>query len=159
MKTGRMTPKRSAGLLVWRRTDAGPEVLIAHMGGPLWAKKHERAWSIPKGEYEPDEEPLAAAYREFTEELGAPAPSGEPVALGEVTQRNGKTVTAWAIEGDFDAADIVSNIFEMEWPPRSGRRQHFPEVDRAGWFDPDTARTLLVAAQAEFLDRGPWVSP
>jgi predicted NUDIX family NTP pyrophosphohydrolase len=152
-----MVTVRSAGLLLWRRTSAGPEVLIAHMGGPLWAAKDDRAWSIPKGEYGPDEDALAAARREFAEELGSPAPDGEVVALGEVRQRSGKVVTAWALEGDLDVSTVVSNTFEMQWPPRSGRRQSFPEIDRAAWVDPGTAARLLVAGQVTFLDRMPWV--
>ena len=124
------------------------------MGGPFWAKKDAGAWSIPKGEYGPDEDPLAAARREFAEELGSPAPEGVPyLPLGEVRQKNGKVVTAWAVAGDLDVTTVVSNTFELEWPPRSGRIQEFPEVDRAAWFDLDTARTKLVAAQAGFLDR------
>lgn len=148
-----MAPVRSAGLLLWRARAGGPQVLLAHMGGPLWARKDERAWSIPKGEYGPDEDAFAAARREFAEELGSPAPDAEPRPLGEVTQRNGKIVTAWAIEGDFDVSTVLSNSFEMEWPPRSGRRQAFPEIDRAEWFDMPAARVKLVAAQVTFLDR------
>jgi predicted NUDIX family NTP pyrophosphohydrolase len=143
-------PRRSAGLLVHR---PGPQVLLGHMGGPLWARRDAAAWSIPKGEYEPDEDALAAARREFAEELGAPPPDGVPQPLGEVRQRNGKIVTAWAVAGDFDAASAVSNTFEMEWPPRSGRMQSFPEIDRAEWFDVDTARVKVVASQTAFLDR------
>lgn len=127
------------------------------MGGPLWARKDEHAWSIPKGEYDPDEDARAAARREFAEELGSPPPDGAWHELGEVTQRNGKIVTAWALEGDFDTTTVVSNTFEMEWPPRSGRRQSFPEIDRAEWVDVDTARIRLVTAQTGFLDRLPWV--
>lgn len=144
----------SGGILLWRRAAAGDlEVLIAHMGGPFWAKKDERAWSLPKGECEDGEEPLRAARREWTEELGLPAPEGEAVDLGEVRQKNGKRVHAWAVEGELDPASIVPGTFETEWPPRSGRRQEFPEVDRVAWVDPATARVKLVAAQAEFVDR------
>ncbi|WP_026911104.1 NUDIX domain-containing protein [Patulibacter minatonensis] len=144
----------SGGLLLWRRTPGGDiELLIAHMGGPFWAKKDERAWSIPKGEVEDGEEPLQTARREWTEELGLPVPEGAPVDLGEVRQKNGKRVHAWAVEGDLDPASIVPGTFETEWPPRSGRRQAFPEVDRVAWVDPDTARVKLVAAQAELVDR------
>lgn len=144
----------SGGLLLWRRAgDGGLELLIAHMGGPFWATKDERAWSIPKGEVEDDEEPLQAARREWTEELGLPAPGGDPVDLGEVRQKNGKRVRAWAVEGDLDPAAVVPGTFETEWPPRSGRRQEFPEVDRVAWVDPETARVKLVAAQAELVDR------
>jgi predicted NUDIX family NTP pyrophosphohydrolase len=145
--------KRSAGLLLYRRAAKGAvEVLLGHMGGPFWASKDEGAWSIPKGEHGSDEDPLAAARREFEEELGSPPPDGEPEDLGEVRQRAGKVVRAWAVEGDLDASAIVSNTFELEWPPRSGQMREFPEVDRAEWFDLETARTKLVRAQAEFID-------
>lgn len=148
------TPVLSGGLLLWRRaTDRDVELLISHMGGPFWARKDERAWSIPKGEVEEGEEPLQTARREWTEELGLPAPGGDPVDLGEVRQRNGKRVRAFAVEGDLDPATIVPGTFETEWPPRSGRRQAFPEVDRVAWVDPATARLKLVAAQAELVDR------
>jgi predicted NUDIX family NTP pyrophosphohydrolase len=145
----------SAGVLLHRHRDGGRrEVLLGHMGGPYWARKDEGAWSIPKGEYTPDEEPLAAARREFAEELGAPVPADvryEP--LGPVRQRGGKVVTIWAAEADFDASAIASNTFEMEWPPGSGRRQSFPEIDRAGWFEIPVARLKIVPGQVEFLDR------
>jgi predicted NUDIX family NTP pyrophosphohydrolase len=146
-------PVRSAGLLLHRSGPAGPEVLIAHMGGPLWARRDERAWSIPKGEYAEDEEPLAAARREFAEELGSPAPDGEAVPLGEVRQSSGKRVSAWALAGDLDVSTVRSNTFEMEWPRGSGRLRSFPEIDRAGWFELDAARPKLVTAQVAFLDR------
>jgi predicted NUDIX family NTP pyrophosphohydrolase len=146
--------KHSAGLLVFRRApDDGLEVLLAHMGGPLWARKDAGAWSIPKGEYGEEEDALAAARREFAEELGHQPPAGEPIDLGEVAQAHGKLVHAWAIEGDLDVAHITSNAFEMEWPPRSGRRAQFPEVDRAEWFALAAARTKLVTAQAQLIDR------
>lgn len=145
--------KRSAGILLFRRTSGPVEVLIAHMGGPLWARKDEAAWSIPKGEYLPDEPAEQAAEREFTEELGLPVPAGERIALGEVTQRGGKSVTAWAIEADLDPAAVTPGTFQLEWPPRSGRLQDFPEVDRVGWFTIEDARPRLVSAQREFLDR------
>jgi predicted NUDIX family NTP pyrophosphohydrolase len=145
--------KRSAGLLLFRVRDGELEVLLAHMGGPFWARKDEHAWSIPKGEYPPDEDPLTAARREFTEELGAPPPDGPVLELGEVRQSGGKSVTVWAVEGEFDPAAAVSNTFELEWPPHSGRMQTFPEVDRVAWFDLETARVKVVAAQAAFLDR------
>lgn len=145
--------RTSAGLLLYRRDGAGAvEVLLGHMGGPFWAKKDAHAWSVPKGEYTADEEPLAAARREFAEELGRPAPDGEPFALGEVRQSGGKTVTCFALEGDFDASRIAGNTFAMEWPPRSGTTQEFPEIDRAAWFDLPTARTKLVKGQVRFLD-------
>jgi predicted NUDIX family NTP pyrophosphohydrolase len=145
--------KRSAGLLLFRQVDAGVEVLLGHMGGPFWARKDAGAWSIPKGEYEPDEEPLAAARREFTEELGLPAPSGDLLELGEVRQSGGKVVTVWAIEGDLDPATIVPGTFELEWPRGSGVRREFPEIDRAAWFDLDQAATKIVGGQRPFLDR------
>ena len=110
------------------------EVLLGHMGGPFWAKKDAGGWSVPKGEYESDETPEAAARREFQEELGLPAPEGEYLPLGEVKQSGGKVVTVWAVEGDLDPAQVVPGTFEMEWPPRSGRTQEFPEVDRVAWF-------------------------
>src|ERR1700744_1545961 len=135
--------KQSAGLLMFRRRDGEMEVLLVHPGGPFWARKDLGAWSIPKGEYAADEAPLAAAQREFTEETGA-APRGEFVPLGEVKQPGGKHVTAWAVEGDFDPAMLVSTTFEMEWPPRSGRKRAFPEIDRAEWFSPDEARRKIL---------------
>jgi predicted NUDIX family NTP pyrophosphohydrolase len=143
---------RSAGLLLHRAGAEGVEVLLAHMGGPFWARKDDGAWSIPKGEYADDEDPLHAARREFAEELGAPAPDGRALELGEVRQSGGKRVVAWAVEGDLDVSAIVSNTFELEWPPRSGRLQSFPEVDRAAWFDLATARRKLVQGQVALLD-------
>lgn len=143
----------SAGLLLFRRGGDGVEVLIAHMGGPFWARKDVGAWSIIKGQYEPPEEPFAAAQREFAEETGSPAPDGEPLPLGHVVQGSGKRVTAWAIEADFDPSTIVSQTFTAEWPPKSGRMQEFPEIDRAEWVDPETAKGRLVRAQAAFVDR------
>ena len=148
-----MAGKRSAGLLVHRGRGETLEVLLGHMGGPFWAKKDAAAWSLPKGELEPDEEPEAAARREFTEELGLPAPSGEYVPLGEVKQSGGKVVTAWAVAGDVDPAAVVPGTFTMEWPPRSGRQQEFPEVDRVEWFSLAVAREKLVKGQLPFLDR------
>ena len=148
-----MPPKRSAGLLLFRRLDREVEILIAHMGGPFWAKKDDGAWSIPKGEYEDGDDPLACALREFEEETGSTLPPGELVELDDVKQKGGKVVTAWAAEGDLDADAVRSNSFTMEWPPRSGRTAEFPEVDRAGWFGIDEAREKLNPAQAEFLDR------
>lgn len=144
----------SAGILLFKiDTDGLLHVLIAHMGGPFWAKKDEHAWSIPKGEYGSDEDPKSAAMREFAEEMGSPLPEGVLVDLGVVKQSSAKSVSAYALEADFDGDNIASNTFEMEWPPRSGRKQSFPEVDRAAWFDIDTARTKLVKGQAPFLDR------
>ncbi|HEY2204750.1 MAG TPA: NUDIX domain-containing protein [Pseudonocardia sp.] len=148
-----MPPTRSAGLLLYRLTADGPEVLLGHMGGPLWARRDDRAWSIPKGEYPPDEEPLAAARREFAEELGSPPPDGEARPLGEVRQSGGKVVVAWALAGDLDVGTVRSNTFEMEWPRGSGRTRSFPEIDRAAWFGLDAARPKLVSAQVAFLDR------
>ena len=124
-----------------------------HPGGPLWARRDMGAWSVPKGEHEPGEEPLAAARREFAEELGSPVPAGEASDLGEVRQKSGKLVRAWAIAGDLDADRIQSNLFELEWPPRSGRRQEFPEVDRAQWFGLQEARVKINPAQVVLLDR------
>ena len=144
--------RKSAGLLLFRRTPAGIEVLLVHPGGPLWAKKDEGAWSIPKGEIDADEDPLAAARREFEEELGSPV-SGEFTALAPIRQASGKIVHAWAVEGDFDPATFTSGTFSMEWPPRSGHQQQFPEVDRAEWFTLDEARVKLLEAQRAFLDR------
>ena len=148
-------PERSAGILLYRHGDDGPEVLLVHPGGPFFARRDDGAWSIPKGLYEDDEEPLAAARREFAEELGSPCPDGPTLELGEIRQKNGKRVTAWAVEGDLDAEAITSNTFELEWPPRSGRRQEFPEVDRVAWFTLDAARVKILAAQAPLLDRLP----
>ena len=145
--------RRSAGILLYRLTGEGPEVLLVHPGGPFWAKRDDGVWSIPKGEYGEDDDPLTAALREFEEETGTPLESGELVELGSVKQKSGKVVVAWAIRSDLDADAIHSNTFAMEWPPRSGRTAEFPEVDRAGWFDPPAARRKLVAAQAAFVDR------
>ena len=143
---------RSAGLLLYRLRDGTPQVLLGHMGGPFWARKDERAWSIPKGEHGDEEDALAAARREFAEETGTPPPDGEPLPLGEVRQTGGKRVTAWALEGDLDPAAIASNTFTLEWPPRSGRTQEFPEIDRAAWFDLPTARAKIVKGQVPLLD-------
>ena len=143
---------RSAGLLLYRRTGDGLEVLIAHMGGPFWARRDEGAWSIPKGEHEEDEEPRAAALREFEEELGTPPPAGPTTDLGEFRQSAGKRITVFAREGDLDASDVRGNTFEMEWPPGSGRMRSFPEIDRAEWMTPDRARTRLVRGQAPAID-------
>ena len=147
-------PKRSAGLLVYRWVDEEPEVLLVHPGGPYWAKKDDGAWSLPKGEYEPEEDPLEVALREFREELGQepPAPSS-PTFLGELLQPSGKRVTAWALPGDLDVGTVRSNTFTMQWPPGSGRTGEFPEVDRAGWFDLETARRKLLRGQIGFIDR------
>jgi predicted NUDIX family NTP pyrophosphohydrolase len=147
--------RRSAGILLYRLAGQEPEVLLVHPGGPFWARKDDGAWSIPKGEYGEDEDPRAAALREFEEELGTTPPDDADALLdlGEVRQHSGKVVTAYALEGDLDASAIISNTFAMEWPPRSGRTEEFPEVDRAGWFTPAEARAKLNAAQAELVDR------
>ena len=145
--------KRSAGILLYRVAGGDPEVLLVHPGGPFWARRDIGAWSIPKGEYDGEEDPRACALREFEEETGTELPPGELIDLGRVKQKSGKLVTAWAAEGDLDADAIHSNTFEMEWPPGSGRKAEFPEIDRAGWFDVDTAREKLVPAQTAFLDR------
>ena len=143
---------RSAGLLPYRFTAQVLEVLLVHPGGPFWAKKDEAAWTIAKGEVAEGEAPVDAARREFREETSFEA-RGELLAIGEVRQPGGKIVTAWAFAGDFDPDEVVSNTFEMEWPPRSGRRRKFPEVDRAAWFTMAVARTKILRAQVAFLDR------
>jgi predicted NUDIX family NTP pyrophosphohydrolase len=143
----------SAGILLHRRGEAGTEVLLVHPGGPFWARKDLGAWSIPKGELDEDEDPRACALREFAEETGTRLPDGALEELGSVKQKSGKVVVAFAVEGDLDPATLVSNTFELEWPPRSGRTQEFPEIDRAGWFDADAAREKLNPAQAAFVDR------
>ncbi|WP_225829006.1 NUDIX domain-containing protein [Streptomyces naphthomycinicus] len=147
------TTKRSAGLLLFRHTGEGTEVLLGHMGGPFFARKDAGAWTVPKGEYDAREPAWEAARREFREELGLAPPDGEAVPLGEVVQTNGKIVTAWAVEADLDPETIVPGTFTMEWPPRSGRTQEFPELDRVAWFGLDRARAVIVTAQAAFLDR------
>jgi predicted NUDIX family NTP pyrophosphohydrolase len=143
--------KTSAGLLVFRRGGGRIEVLLVHPGGPFWKNKDDGAWSIPKGEYDPGEDPLSAARREFEEETGI-APAGEFLALREVRQAGGKVVRAWALEADYDCAAMRSNTFEMEWPPRSGRKQSFPEVDRAAWFALDEARVKILSGQVPLLE-------
>ena len=149
-----MTARRSAGLLLYRRTpDGGVEVLLAHPGGPLWAKRDEGVWTVPKGEFHEGEEAWAVARREFEEETGHPPPDGDPIELGEIRQKSGKRVIAWAVEGDLDTESAVSNSFEMEWPPRSGRIREFPEIDRVAWLGLNEARVKIKAAQAPFLDR------
>ncbi len=146
-------PTFSAGILLYRITDQ-IEVLLVHPGGPFWKNKSDGVWSIPKGEFDPEtEEPETAARREFAEELGHPPPDEPAVPLGEIVQKAGKRVVAWAIEGEFDVSAVSSNTFEIEWPPKSGRMAAFPEVDRAEWFDTATARTVINSAQAAFLDR------
>jgi predicted NUDIX family NTP pyrophosphohydrolase len=145
--------RKSAGIVLYRTGAAGIEVLLVHPGGPFWAKKDAGVWSIPKGEYEDDEDPLACALREFEEETGTRLGSDDVVELGSVRQKSGKQVTAWAVAGDLDPDTVRSNTFSMEWPPRSGRQAEFPEVDRADRFGLDVAREKLVPAQAELLDR------
>jgi predicted NUDIX family NTP pyrophosphohydrolase len=145
-------PKRSAGILLYRRRAGGLELLLVHPGGPFWAKKDAGAWSIPKGEYAQGEDPLAAARREFEEETGMRV-ACDFLPLGELVSPGRKIVTAFALEGDFDPATLRSNTFELEWPPKSGRMQSFPEVDRAQWFAPDEARRKILAGQSEFIDR------
>jgi predicted NUDIX family NTP pyrophosphohydrolase len=147
--------KESAGVLVFRNR-AAPEVLLVHPGGPFWAKKDLGAWSIPKGEPDPGEEGRRCALRELGEELGPAAPPlspGDLIELGSIRQKGGKLVHAWAAEGEFDPAKLDSNSFEFEWPPRSGSKREFPEVDRAEWFGPEEARRRINPAQAALLDR------
>jgi predicted NUDIX family NTP pyrophosphohydrolase len=144
---------RSAGLLLYRASAEGVvEVLLAHPGGPFWARKDAGAWSIPKGEYGPHEDPLATAVREFREEVGLDAPAGDPVLLGERRQPSGKWVTAWALPGDLDVTHATSNTFEIEWPRGSGTTREFPEVDRVEWMTVDQARAKLLKGQVPFLD-------
>ncbi|WP_227999194.1 NUDIX domain-containing protein [Nocardia australiensis] len=152
-----MATKFSAGIVLFRRTSGDTEVLIGHMGGPFWARKDNEAWSIPKGEFDPEQETArAAAQREFTEELGLPVPPGEWLPLGEVrygSGKSGKELAVWAIEADLDPAAVVPGTFELEWPPKSGRRTSFPEIDRAAWFDLATAHDKLGAGQRPLLAR------
>lgn len=143
--------RQSAGLLLYRRRDGPLEVMLAHMGGPFWARRDAGAWSIPKGEYGPDEDPLSAARREFVEELGLPVPSTEAIELGEIKQSTGKLVRTFAIEADIDVSNITSNTFGLEWPKGSGQTREFPEIDRADWFDLATAADKLVKGQVGFL--------
>lgn len=145
-------PKQSAGILMYRRRDHGLEVLLVHPGGPFWAKKDLGAWSIPKGEYSDTEDPLTVAMREFEEETGL-RPRGDFRPLGALAQPSRKVVTAWALEGDFDVGALKSNTFELAWPPKSGRKATFPEVDRAEWFSPDEAGRKILPGQGEFIVR------
>ncbi|MGH9019120.1 MAG: NUDIX domain-containing protein [Acidimicrobiales bacterium] len=145
--------KLSAGLLLFRGAGSGPlEVLLVHPGGPLWATRDEGAWSIPKGEVD-DDDAAVTAEREFTEELGSSPPAGARIDLGQIVQKGGKRVHAWAVAGDLDTASVRSNTFEMQWPPRSGRIMTFPEIDRAAWLDLAAARVKVLEAQTPFLDR------
>jgi predicted NUDIX family NTP pyrophosphohydrolase len=144
---------RSAGILLYRDRDGGPEVLLVHPGGPMWARRDAGAWSIPKGEYGSGEDPLIAARREFAEELGSPPPDGPAAELGEARQKSGKRVRAWAIAGDLDASAITSNTCQVQWPPRSGRMIEVPEIDRAEWFSLEEARERINPAQVALLER------
>jgi predicted NUDIX family NTP pyrophosphohydrolase len=148
-----MDMKTSAGILVYRKKDATVEVLLVHPGGPFWAKKDDHAWSIPKGEYQEGEDPLTVAKREFKEEIGQTVPSGDLIELGTAKLGNSKVVSAWAVEGDLDASNITSNTFTIEWPPRSGKQQEFPEVDRAEWYDLSTASHKVHPGLNDFLKR------
>jgi predicted NUDIX family NTP pyrophosphohydrolase len=145
--------RRSAGIVLHRVRGGGVEVLLVHPGGPAWSKRDVGAWSIPKGEYTDGEDPLAAARREFEEELGSAPPAGDAEDLGEIRQRSGKRVHGWALPGDLDVSTVVSNTTEFEWPPRSGRIIEIPEVDRAEWFGLDAAREKINAGQVPLLDR------
>jgi predicted NUDIX family NTP pyrophosphohydrolase len=145
--------RTSVGILLWRSRDGRLEVLLAHPGGPFWAKKDIGHWTIPKGEMEPGEELIAVARREFAEETGHDVPDRPLIGLGEITQKSGKLVLGWAVEGDLDPSAAVSNTYELEWPPNSGAVRTFPEIDRVEWFDLDEARRRLKAAQVPFLDR------
>lgn len=149
-----MSERRSAGLLLYRRSaDGAFEVLLAHPGGPLWAKRDAGVWTVPKGEFHEGEEAWAVARREFEEETGHPAPDGDPIELGEIRQKGGKLVEAWGLEGDLDPATARSNTFPFEWPPRSGRWITVPEIDRVAWFGPDEARQRIKDTQIPFIDR------
>lgn len=145
-------PKQAAGILLYRRRRTGLEVLLAHPGGPLWARKDSGAWTMPKGQFTEGELPLDAAKREFGEEMGS-APAGDFQPLGTVKQPSGKIIHAWAAESDFDTSTVDSNLFSLEWPPKSGRMGEFPEVDRAGWFSIEEARHKIIKGQAPFLER------
>jgi predicted NUDIX family NTP pyrophosphohydrolase len=145
--------KQSAGILLFKKTPDGIQVLLGHPGGPFWARRDQNAWSIPKGEFEAGEEPLQAAKREFCEEMGSNVPEGAIMELGTAKQPSGKVIYAWAIDADFDAESVTSNLFEMEWPPKSGQQQSFPEIDRAGWFTIAAARQKLVKGQLPLLEK------
>lgn len=147
-----MAKKLSAGILLYRRRGSTTEVFLVHPGGPYWARKDDGAWSIPKGEYQEGEDPLATATREFCEETGAEV-SGTLSALSPLTQPSGKIISAWALEGDIDVTTVKSNTFSLEWPPHSGKKQEFPEVDRGGWFDIPAARAKIHPGQRGFLDQ------
>jgi predicted NUDIX family NTP pyrophosphohydrolase len=145
--------KQSSGLLIYRQISAELEVLLVHPGGPFWAKKDKGAWGVPKGEYETGDDPLVAARREFEEEIGQPAPKAETIELGEMKRQDGKVIKVWAVEGHLDVSVIKSNNFTMEWPPKSGNMQDFPEVDAANWFKLSEAVTKLHKGQAVFIER------
>jgi predicted NUDIX family NTP pyrophosphohydrolase len=145
--------KRSAGLLLFRRASGAVEVLLAHPGGPLFARKDDAHWSIPKGECDPGEDEWVAAQREFSEELGIAVPSGTPLPLGEAKQGSGKVNVIWALEADPGPFDVHSNLFEMEWPPRSGKRAEFPEIDRVAWFSLEEAEGKLFGSHRPFIAR------
>ncbi len=145
-------PKQAAGILLYRRGPTGLQVLLAHPGGPLWARKDLASWTLPKGQFTDRELPLDAAQREFEEEMGSP-PTGEFQSLGTLKQPSGKVIHAWAAQSDFDVTTVASNLFSMEWPPRSGKIGEFPEVDRAGWFSIEEARLKILKGQAPFLER------
>jgi predicted NUDIX family NTP pyrophosphohydrolase len=152
-------PKKSAGILMWKHVDGVLQVLLVHPGGPFWRNKDAGAWSLPKGEFDDTENAHDAARRELLEELGpsvagaVKAGNDDLVALGDVKQKSGKIVTAFALQGDFDVAQLASNTFEIEWPPKSGKRQTFPEADRAAWFTLDQAREKILPGQLELLER------
>jgi predicted NUDIX family NTP pyrophosphohydrolase len=145
--------RRSAGILLYRLGPGGIEVLLAHPGGPVWAKRDEGVWSVPKGEIETGEDPWDVALREFEEETGHPPPDSQPIDLGEIQQKGGKYVVAWALEGDLDPANAQSNTFPFQWPPKSGRWITVPEIDRVEWFAPDEARRRIKDTQFPFIDR------
>lgn len=145
--------KQSARLLLYRRKNGQIEVLIGHPGGPFWAKKDKGAWSLPKGEFEEGEDSLTAAKREFGEEIGQQAPEGDYQELGTVKLKSGKTIYGWTLEADMDVSTIDSNTFEIEWPPKSGQMQTFPEIDRAAWMSLETAKIKMHTGQSEFIDR------
>jgi len=148
-----MGKKKSAGLLLYRENSGGLEVLLVHPGGPFWQKRDDGAWTIPKGEFDDDEDPLKAAKREFEEETGTAPPDGKFIPLEPVKQPGGKTVYAWAINGDFDPTKLRSNMFPMEWPPNTGKLQQFPEIDRAAWLKPDIAKRKITRGQARLIDQ------
>jgi predicted NUDIX family NTP pyrophosphohydrolase len=149
----RARPKQSAGILVYRLHATGLDVLLVHPGGPFWAKKDDGAWFIPKGEINPDEEPRAAAYREFREEVGLEPPAGDGLDLGTVKNKGGKLIYGWALAGDLDLTGFHSNTFELEWPPRSGKKREFPEVDRARYFSVDEALLKMHPAELPLVER------